>query len=215
MALLLRRTRLRGPVPADARSIDQRGRGGSAAYNRPMLHSLAALLAPAVAERLTLLANHLLSGETVATEKLRPHAGRTLLLRLVNWPSLLPAPPALAWRVTPAGLLEWCGSEVPAQADLTALVEAGNPALVMARMLVGERPAVQIEGDAQFAADVNWLLANLRWDIAGDLEGVFGPVVARQLQLLGSAVAGALRAAVRQATSWGERWRSNGKSGPS
>ena len=90
-----------------------------------MLHSLAALLAPAVAERLTLLANHLLSGEAVATEKLRPHAGRTLLLRVANWPSLLPAPPALAWRVTPAGLLEWCGSETPPAADLTALIEAG------------------------------------------------------------------------------------------
>lgn len=180
-----------------------------------MLHSLAALLAPAVAERLTLLANHLLSGESVATRKLRPHAGRTLLLRVVDWPSLLPPPPALAWRVTPAGLLEWCGSDPPAQADLTALVEAANPALLMARMLAGERPAVQIEGDAQFAADVNWLLANLRWDIAGDLQGLFGPVVAQQLHQLGSAVSAALRTAVRQASSLGERWRSNGKSGPS
>lgn len=180
-----------------------------------MLNSLAALLAPAVAERLTLLANHLLGGESMATGKLRPHAGRTLLLRVVNWPSLPPPPPALAWRVTPAGLLEWCGSENPAQADLTALIEAGNPALVMARMLVGERPAVQIEGDAQFAADVNWLLANLRWDAAGDLENVFGPVVAQQLHLLGSAVTGALRAAVKQAAAIGERWRPSGKSGPS
>ena len=179
-----------------------------------MLHSFAALLAPAVAERLTLLANHLLRAETAATEKLRSHAGRTLLLRVVNWPSLLPAPPALAWRVTPAGLLEWCGNEPPASADLTALIEAGNPALVMARLLVGERPAVQIEGDAGFAADVNWLLANLRWDVAGDLENVFGPVVAQQLHQLGSAVAGALRAAVQQASQFGDRWRSNGRSGP-
>ena len=89
----------------------------------------------------------------------------------------------------------------------------------MARMLGGERPAVQFEGDAQFAADVNWLLANLRWDIAGDLESVFGPVVAQQLHQLGSAVAGALRTAVnaagKQATAFSERWRSNGKSGPS
>lgn len=180
-----------------------------------MLHSLGALLAPAVAERLTLLANHLLMRERAATEKLRPHAGRTLLLRVAHWPTLLPAPPALAWRVTPAGLLEWCADETPAAADLTALVEAGNPALVMARMLAGERPAVQIEGDAQFAADVNWLLDNLRWDIAGDLESVFGPVVAQQMQQLGSAVTGALRAAVKQATGFSERWRSNGKSGPS
>ncbi|HZF78503.1 MAG TPA: hypothetical protein VEZ89_01815 [Rubrivivax sp.] len=180
-----------------------------------MLHSLASLLAPAVAERLTLLANHLLAAEPVACEKLRRHVGRTLMLGVVNWPSLLPPPPALAWHVTPAGLLEWCGSDVPATADLSALIEAANPALVMARLLLGERPVVQIEGDAQFAADVNWLLANLRWDIAGDLEGIFGPVVAQQLHQLGSAVAGALRAAVSQAAQFSARWRPNGKPGPS
>lgn len=180
-----------------------------------MLHSLASLLAPAVAERLTLLANHLLAAEPVASEKLRPHVGRTLVLRVVNWPSLLPTPPALAWRVTPAGLLEWCGSEVPTTADLSALIEAGNPALLVGRMLLGDRPPVQIEGDAGFAADVNWLLANLRWDVAGDLENLFGPVVAQQLHQLGSAVASALRAAVAQAAGLSARWRPNGKPGPS
>jgi ubiquinone biosynthesis protein UbiJ len=180
-----------------------------------MLHSLASLLAPAVAERLTLLANHLLAAEPVACEKLRPHVGRTVVLKVVNWPSLLPPPPALAWRVTPAGLLEWCDTDVPATADLSALIEAGNPARVVARMLLGERPAVQIEGDARFAADVNWLLANLRWDVAGDLEGVFGPVVAQQLHQLGSAVAGALRAAATQAAGFSARWRPDGKPGPS
>ena len=45
-----------------------------AAYNRTMLHSLNALLAPALAERLTLLLNHVLSSEAVATERLRVHA---------------------------------------------------------------------------------------------------------------------------------------------
>jgi len=36
-----------------------------------------------------------------------------------GWPALLPPPPALAFRVTPAGLLEWCGGEqAPADADL-------------------------------------------------------------------------------------------------
>ena len=76
-----------------------------------MLHSLQAVLAPALAERLTLVINHVLSSENVATQKLRPHAGRTLSLALNQWPGLLPPPPALAWRVTPAGLLEWCGVE--------------------------------------------------------------------------------------------------------
>ena len=199
-----------GPQPARKRLQNE-----GPAYNPVMLHSLAALLTPAIAERLTLWANHLLAAESVATEKMRIHAGRTLVLRAVNWPSLLPPPPALAWRVTAAGLLEWCTGEPPPRPDLAVDIEAGNPALLMARMLAGERPAVQIEGDAQFASDVNWLLANLRWDVAADLERLFGPVLAQQLHQLGSAAAAALRTMVTRAADLGQRWRPDGKPGPS
>jgi ubiquinone biosynthesis accessory factor UbiJ len=170
-----------------------------------MLHTLNSLLAPAVAERLTLVINHVLGSESVATERLRPHAGRTLALRLNAWPSLLPAPPPLAFRITPAGLLEWCGVEPLADADLSVVVDASNPALAVARALGGERPAVQIEGDAQLAADVGWLMQNLRWDVAADLERLFGPAVAQQLHKLGSALAGGLRAAMQSAGGLSER----------
>jgi ubiquinone biosynthesis protein UbiJ len=176
-----------------------------------MLHTLQSMLAPPVFERLTLLINHVLGSEAVAMEKLRPHAGRRLVLRLAGWPSLLPEPPPLAWRITPAGLLEWSpepGPEAPAEAsDLTLLLEAGNPALLLTRMLSGEPPPVQIEGDAQFAGDVNWLVQNLRWDLVADLERLFGPAVAQQLGTLGRAVAGALRTALKQAGALGDRLR--------
>jgi ubiquinone biosynthesis protein UbiJ len=56
---------------------------------------------------------------------------------------------------------------------------------------------VAIDGDAQLAGDVNWLMQNLRWDVAADLERFFGPVAAQQLHRLGSAVAHALRSAVQ------------------
>lgn len=174
-----------------------------------MLHSLQTLLAPALAERLTLVINHVLSGEAVATERLRPHAGRTMSLALNDWPRLLPSPPALAWRVTPAGLLEWCGLEGAPEPDLAVQLDAGNPALVMARALGGTPPPVQIDGDAQLAGDVNWLLLNLRWDVEADLERLFGPVVAHQLYKLGSAVAAALRMALKTAAQLGERLRSH------
>jgi hypothetical protein len=36
-------------------------------------------------------------------------------------------------------------------------------------------PPVDIEGDAQLAGDVNWLMQNLRWDVAADLERLFPP----------------------------------------
>jgi ubiquinone biosynthesis accessory factor UbiJ len=172
-----------------------------------MLHSLQALLAPALAERLTLVINHVLAGEAAATERLRPHAGRSVQLTLEGWPALLPKPPALAWRVTPAGLMEWCGAEGVAAPDLSLRVDASNPALAMARAIGGTAPAVQIDGDAQLAGDMNWLLQNLRWDVAADLERLFGPVVAQQLHRLGSALAGGVRAAVKAAGELAERLR--------
>lgn len=174
-----------------------------------MIHTLQALLAPAVMERLTLLLNHVLSSEAVATARLLPHAGRCISVRLANWPSLLPAPPPLTWAVTPAGLLEWCADGAPrtGAGELSLEIDAGNPALLLAQTLAGETPAVQIDGDAQFAGDVNWLLQNLRWDIAADLERLFGPVVAQQLSRLGAALAQGLRSAVRTVGAVGERLR--------
>jgi ubiquinone biosynthesis protein UbiJ len=173
-----------------------------------MLNSLQALLVPALAERLTLVINHVLASEPTATEKLRPHASRTVSLTLAHWPSLLPPPPALAWRVTPAGLMEWCGADGVASPDLSLRVDLANPAAVVARALTGNPPAVQIEGDAQLAADMGWLLQNLRWDVAADLERLFGPVVAHQLHQGGVMLARGVRAAVKAATELGERLRS-------
>jgi len=171
-----------------------------------MLQSLHALLAPALSERLTLVINHVLAGEAVAMARLQPHAGRSVALAIRGWPALLPAPPSLAWRVTPAGLLEWCGIEPVAAPDLAVTLDAPNPALLIGRLVGGEVPAVQIDGDAQLAGDVNWLLHNVRWDVAADLERLFGPTVALPLQRIGSALAQALRAAL----DLGGRLRSRG-----
>lgn len=162
-----------------------------------MLQTLESLLAPAVMERLALVVNHVLSSEAVATERLRPHAGRTIELAASGWPSLLPPPPPCVFRVTPAGLVEWCGLARDVGADLTLKVDAGNPALLVTKMLSGELPPVAIDGDAQLAGDVNWLMTHLRWDVAADLERLFGPAVAQQLNRLGRALAHAVRAAVQ------------------
>ncbi len=172
-----------------------------------MLHTLQAMFAPALLERLTLVINHVLGSEAVATDRLRPHAGRRIELQFSAWPSLLPAPPQLAWRVTPAGLLEWQGLHPEGTVDLQIRVDGANPALLMARLMAGEPPALQVDGDAQLAGDINWLSQNLRWDVAADLERFFGPAVAQQLHQAGRAVSGALRAAVRGAQGLGERWR--------
>ena len=165
-----------------------------------MLHSLNAMLAPALMERVVLVVNHVLGAEPAALQRLQGHAGRVIRLDLQGWPALLPAPPALAFRVTPAGMLEWCGGDaVPEVVDLGVRVDAANPLLLSARAMAGDMPSVNIDGDAQLAADVNWLLQNLRWDVAADLERLFGPAVAYPLQRMGSALARALRAALQGA----------------
>jgi ubiquinone biosynthesis protein UbiJ len=175
-----------------------------------MFQSLQNLLGPALAERLTLVINHVIGAEPAAGARLRPHAGRVLALSLTGWPALLPPPPSLAWRVTPAGLLEWCGQDAPIQADLAVRLDASNPALLVARGLAGQAPTLQIDGDAQLAGDVNWLLTNLRWDVAADLERLFGPVVAEQVHRLGSTLATGLRSALKALAGLGERLRPRG-----
>ncbi len=173
-----------------------------------MLHSLNAMLAPALMERLVLVVNHVLDAEPAAAARLKPHAERTIRLQLVGWPALLPPPPMLAFKVTAAGLLEWCGDTPDARdAALQVHVQAANPLLLMARAMAGDKPAVDIDGDAQLAADVNWLLQNLRWDVAADMERLFGPAVAYPLHRLGSALARALRSALEVAPGIVQRSR--------
>jgi ubiquinone biosynthesis protein UbiJ len=160
-----------------------------------MLHALQQLVAPAVMERLTLALNHVIGSEQAAVERLKPHAGRSLRVQLDHWPGLLPDPPPLAFTVTPAGLLEWRGNDAPADADLQVRIDAANPALLFARALAGEAPALQIQGDAALATDVNWLVDHLRWDIAADLEPLIGPAAAHEVVRMGSALARGLRRA--------------------
>ncbi|HXS30701.1 MAG TPA: hypothetical protein VN755_07695 [Steroidobacteraceae bacterium] len=160
-----------------------------------MLQSLRALVVPAAMQRLTLLVNHLLTAEPAAMQHLLPHVGKRLRVEWIDWPSFLPVPPIAEFEVTPAGLLESCAEGAPAgpPAMLKLQISAANPAGLMARLAAGERPDVSVQGEAQFAADIQWLAENLRWDIEADLARVVGPLPARQLASLGSAVAAALR----------------------
>jgi len=171
-----------------------------------MLHSLNALLAPALMERLVLVANHVLGAEPAATQRLQAHAQRVVELQMQGWPSPLPPPPALVFRISPAGLLEWCGgADTPGDADLRVAIDASNPLLLMTRALAGDKPAVTIDGDAALAGEVNWLLQNLRWDVAADMDRLFGPAVAYPLHRLASALARGLRTALRGAAAFTQR----------
>ena len=167
------------------------------AYNPCMLHALNAVLGNAAIERLTLLANHVLASEPAATRRLVAHAGRCIRFQFDGWPSLLPALPATTFRVTPAGLVEWCGDAPPADPDLRVAVDASNPAAAMAQAMAGTRPRVEVAGDAAFATDLNWLFDNLRWDVQDDLERVVGAAPAREIARVAGGVATGMRNVVR------------------
>ncbi|MEK0418153.1 MAG: hypothetical protein RI949_2159 [Pseudomonadota bacterium] len=148
--------------------------------------NLQAWLVPAAMERLTLALNHVLSSEEAALDKMRPHAQRVVVMEVEGWPAWLPPCPALGFRITPAGLLEWCGSAPVDAADLRVRLDASNPPALLMQLASGDTPSVQVEGDAQLAADVQWLLAHVRWDVAADVERIFGPAAAHAVMQWGS-----------------------------
>jgi ubiquinone biosynthesis protein UbiJ len=175
-----------------------------------MLDALNALVAPAAMERLTLALNHVLAAEPAATQRLLPHRGRSIALELRQWPSWLPQPPVLAFVITPAGLLEWCRDAAPVAPDLHVALDAGNPAGLALGWLSGQPPAMDVQGDAALAGDVQWLADNLRWDLEADLERLFGPAVAHQLARVAGLLKSALHAAVQAGSRWSSRLRPEG-----
>jgi ubiquinone biosynthesis protein UbiJ len=58
--------------------------------------------------------------------------------------------------------------------DLDVTVDTHDPLGLVTRVLGGGQPTLQLSGDAGLAADVNWLAENLRWDVAADIERLFG-----------------------------------------
>ena len=162
-----------------------------------MFEAIKALAERSVMERLVLLLNHVISAEPQAMERLRAHTDKTLRFESEGWPQLLPAPSPIAFRVTPAGLVEWIEVPGPLVPDLRVAIEASNPALAFAKFMVGERPSLRIEGDAALAGDLNWLIENLRWDMQEDLSRLVGDAPAREIARFGNALAKAIREAAK------------------
>lgn len=173
-----------------------------------MLQSLQAFLAPAVVERLVLMANHVLLAEPVATERLRQHVGRSIGVQWRDWPRMLPPAPVLLFHVTAAGLLEWVpDAGAPELADLTVRIDASRPLDLLAQLGRGARVPMEVQGDAALAADVNWLVDNVRWDMEADLARVIDPRLAHEVANVGRGLARGLRFAVGAGADLASRWR--------
>lgn len=121
--------------------------------------------------RLVLLLNHVLMQEPQARERLTRQAGRVVQ---AQWRQV-----TVRLAATPAGLLEVAP---PGGApDLTLMVTEESPLQLAQAALRGDKPPVRIAGDVQFAAEINWLVDNVRWDIEEDLSRLVGDAPAHTI----------------------------------
>ncbi len=136
-----------------------------------------------VQRRAVLLLNHVLMQEREAMDRLARQSGRTAH---VQWRNFF-----VTLIITPAGLLDLAPEG--AASDLRLEVSDTSPLSLARHALAGERPTIRIEGDVQFAADINWVVDNVRWDLEEDLSRLIGDAPARTVAAVAERVAAALR----------------------
>lgn len=174
--------------------------------------------------RLTLLLNHIVSSEPVATAKLQAHTGRTIDIRWDSsfkppLPTFLTGGQSGAWQpapwrfvITPAGLFEavenasgsvQADTNVTPQSGLIITVRLTDPLTMARQALRGERPEVNIEGDAALAEVASWMMKNLRWDVQDDVARWLGNTPAELLRTVGESIKQSL-----------QRWRPQGGNRP-
>ena len=132
--------------------------------------------------RLVLFLNHVLMQEPEAQARLARQQGRVVR---VQWRGF-----SMQLAATPAGL---CELAPVAEPDLLLTVTDSSPLDLARGALRGDRPAVRIEGDVQFAAEVNWLVDHVRWDAEEDLSRLVGDAPAHTIAGIGRGMAQALR----------------------
>lgn len=136
-----------------------------------------------VQHRLVLLLNHVLMQEPEARARLARQSGRVVEARWRQFVVRLAA--------TPAGLLDLAAPA--ARPDLTLEVTEESPLALAQAAVRGDKPPVRIAGDVQFAAEINWLVDNVRWDVEEDLSRVIGDAPAHAIGAAGRRMAEALR----------------------
>ncbi|MGF6214056.1 ubiquinone biosynthesis accessory factor UbiJ [Comamonas sp. 4034] len=149
-----------------------------------------------VQHRVVLFLNHVLMQESIAMERLTRQSGRVVQ---VQWRSI-----QLALQITPAGLLDL--AEPGATPDLRVHVVDESPLALARDVLQGEKPAIRIDGDVQFAAEIQWLVDHVRWDVEEDLARIVGDTPAHWLASFGQRIAVALRQFVNMGVRTADRF---------
>lgn len=125
--------------------------------------------------RIILLLNHVLQQEPEATVRLKRQKGKAIH---AQWREF-----TFSLLVTPAGLFDLANPDAKPDAkpglQLEILVQ--SPLEILQMLLAGNKPDVRIEGDVQLAAELNWLVDHVRWDLEEDLARLVGDVPARAI----------------------------------
>jgi ubiquinone biosynthesis protein UbiJ len=132
--------------------------------------------------RLVLFLNHILMSEPQAMQRLARQKGQRIAL-VYQQMNLRLVP-------TPAGLLERGQFD---DFDLRLTVMEPSTLELVAALARSEKPKVHIEGDVQLAAEVNWLIDNVRWEAEEDLARWIGDAPAHTLATMARHAVSALR----------------------
>ena len=136
-----------------------------------------------IQNRVVLFLNHVLMQEKSAQDRLRRQKGKPVRIQWGDFHLTL-AP-------TAAGLLERC--EAGAKPELSVTLTQRSALDLAQRVLAGEKPGVDIQGDVQLAAEVAWLVDNVRWDVEEDLSRFLGDATAHTLARFARSAATAVK----------------------
>jgi ubiquinone biosynthesis protein UbiJ len=172
-------------------STDNSSRSGAdgSPASRDFLQSLLSKLHPPqwvvgeMQNRLVIFLNHVLMQEPAAQERLKRQKGKPVRMQWGDFHLTLAA--------TAAGLVERpLDSPKP---ELTMTLTQHSPLAIAQRMMLGDKPEVDVQGDVQLAAEVAWLVDNVRWDVEEDLSRVVGDATAHTIGRFARSAAEAVR----------------------
>jgi ubiquinone biosynthesis accessory factor UbiJ len=146
-----------------------------------------------IQQRAVLFLNHVLQQEPEAQQRLMRQQDRVVQF---SWRFI-----TMQLVATPAGLLDIAPEG--AAPELTLTVTEENPLGLARAAFRGDKPAVRIDGDVQLAAEVNWLVDHVRWDVEDDLARLIGDVPAHAIATGAGRVVAALRQFVGRAAGNG------------